>query len=149
MICKNCSYNNTDGVDFCRHCGIPLKKNPPRPSKMVKHTAKREQARYEERSDFNDNPARNVNVVIPSSANEEEAQERAPRSGGAFKTATTAIGILMIICVIAFCIFVFDIIELPESGGSIAVDSTTSLSETPAPELSPSFTPVPTVNPET
>ncbi len=138
MVCKSCGYINRDGVEFCRHCGITLKEKKRRPVK-VRASAKKE-SRYAEISEYS---LTAPNKKTPESHQEEE--ERMPRGGVNYKKATIAAGIVVFVCVIAFCIFAFDIPALFRPGGSVIIESITVTSNTPEPEPTPSFTPVPTV----
>lgn len=135
MVCKNCGYNNRDGVGFCRHCGILLKEKSRRSARVK---AAKKAKRYED--------SREPSLSPPDGAISPDAKEETiPGRGKNFRSATIAIGIFVIACFAAFCIFAFDLLIFPGSGGSITVDSSAAASETPGPKLTPSPTPVPTV----
>lgn len=141
MVCKNCGYNNRDGVDFCRHCGISLKEKSRRPVRPGTSAVKAE--RYAQTHEDFLNARK---TVMPPHAQEGE-EERTPRSGANLRSATAATGILVAACFIAFCLFAFDILKLPGSGGNVTVDSSAAVSEAPAEKPTLMFTPVPTITP--
>jgi uncharacterized membrane protein YvbJ len=144
MVCKNCGYSNRDGVGFCRHCGIPLKEKSRRAAKRASSVKKAQKVYEEPRGEFS---LDSLNDAVPPDTRERE-EERTPKRGGNFKTATIAIGIIVIACVAAFCVFAFDLVSLPGSGGDITVDSVdAAITDTPAPDPTPTLTPVPTVAP--
>lgn len=139
MVCKSCGYINRDGVEFCRHCGIPLK-GKPRGAERVR-AVKAVEKYYEPYVESAKDPH---NTVKPPKARPEE-EERLPRSSNRFRAAITAIGIFVIACVIIFCLFSFDILVFPGSGGNISVDSLADPSETPVLEPTAATKPVPTI----
>ncbi len=145
MVCKNCGYMNRDGVEFCRHCGISLKEKSRRTIKVRASAPKprpsaKEANIFAEDEDFSFTP-RNKK---PHKARYGE-EERIQRGGANYKAATVAIGIFVIVCVIAFGIFVFDIPIFPGDGGKIKIESITVPTDIPSQETAPEFTPVPTV----
>lgn len=141
MVCKNCGYNNRDGVDFCRHCGVSLKVKSRRRARPGP-TAVKVERHAQIYGDF----LNTRNAEMPPHTQEDE-EERLPRGGGSFSSAAAAIGIFVIACFIVFFVFAFDILKLPGSGGSITVDSSAVSSETPSAEPTAAFTPVPTIAP--
>lgn len=139
MVCKSCGYINRDGVEFCRHCGIPLK-DKSRGAARVRAVKATE--RYYEPYDVSAKAKRDTSKPPKARAEEEE---RIPRSRNKLRTATLAIGIFIMACFIAFCLFSFDILVFPGSGGNAAADSMAAPTETLPSEPTAAPTPVPTV----